>query len=146
MRRRTLTAALLALSLCAAPAFAWKTPARGSADRSAMMDAIRPHAEWKLGAPVEFVVRELRVQGSAGLAIVDPQRPGGGRIDPYRTPMATRDGEDPGYMDGLRIYALLWREDRTWVMVHWAIGPTDVWFANPDYCGRWAAVMPEYCG
>ncbi|MFT5006729.1 MAG: hypothetical protein ACI8YI_002357 [Paracoccaceae bacterium] len=31
-------------------------PARGSETRRALMDAIRPHAEWNLAAPVEFVV------------------------------------------------------------------------------------------
>jgi hypothetical protein len=54
---------------------------RGSADRSAILDALRPSAERKFGAPVEFVVLELRKRGSSAFASVQPQRPGGGIID-----------------------------------------------------------------
>jgi glucose/arabinose dehydrogenase len=40
-----------------------------------MMDAIRPHVEFLLGAPVEFVIDDLRVVGKMGFARVSPQRP-----------------------------------------------------------------------
>jgi len=34
--------------------WAWEEPQRGTDTRSALMDALRPHAEWMLGKPVEF--------------------------------------------------------------------------------------------
>ena len=49
------------LSVVASASYAWGEPARGTADRSELMDAIRPHIEWSLGAPIEFVIDELRV-------------------------------------------------------------------------------------
>ena len=88
---------------------------------------MRPIAEWNLGAPVEFVVRDLRVAGNAGFAAVQPQRPGGGQIDISTIPLVLRDGEDPAWLDGTWMQALLTRQGKTWVVVHSAIGATDVW-------------------
>lgn len=136
---------LLAFTLLPQLAHAWSEPARGSAERRAMMDALRPHAEWLLDAPVEFVVGELRVQGNSGMAMVSPQRPGGGAINLAHTPMVLRDGADPDHMDGTDMQALLTRQGKTWVVVHWAIGATDVWWADPQYCGKWGGVIPEVC-
>lgn len=123
----------------------WETPVRGAAERRAMMDALRPIAEWSLGAPVEFVIDDLRVAGRAGFAAVTPQRPGGGRIDIATTPMVLRDGEDPAYLDGIAMQALLQKQGQTWVVVHSGIGATDVWWADPRFCGQWAGVIPEVC-
>ena len=136
---------LFSLAL-AAPAFGWETPAKGSADRKAMMDALRPHAEWNLNAPVEFVVDTLRVEGKLGFAMVTPQRPGGKPIDLSQTPMVERDGFDPAYMDGAAMQALLQKQGKTWVVVHWQMGASDVWWSEPQYCGIWGKLTPEVCG
>lgn len=53
----------------------------GSPDRAAIMDALRPTAEREYGAPVEFIVLELRRSESVAFASVQPQRPGGGGIN-----------------------------------------------------------------
>lgn len=133
----------LALTL---PALAWETPAKGSAERKAMMDAMRPLAEWNLNAPVEFVVDELRVDGKLGFAMVRPQRPGGKPIDLAQTPMVQRDGFDPAYMDGAAMQALFQKQGKTWVVVHWQMGALDAWWSDPQYCGTWRPVTPEVCG
>lgn len=86
MRWKTVVVAVVLAMCTIVPAAAWEVPARGSALRSDLMDAARPHAEWMLGAPVEFVVTELRVSGDLALAMLVPQRPGGGAIDVLRTP------------------------------------------------------------
>jgi len=49
------------------------------------MDAIRPHIEWDLGAPIEFAIAQLRVSGDVAYASVVPQRTGGGIIDLFST-------------------------------------------------------------
>lgn len=138
--------ALLALVACAGSALAeYYEPQRGTAERAAMMDAMRAHAEEQLGAPVEFVVYDLRVSGPMGFAAVYAQRPGGGEIDLYATP-GFRDGTiDPEMMDGTSMQALLRKSGQTWVAVHWAIGPTDVWFAYGPFCRRYRAVISDYC-
>jgi len=143
--RRNLAGMVMAVVCSASAAFAWQEPARGSALRAALTDAARPHAEWLLGAPVEFVVEDMRVSGSVGFAAYLPQRPGGGQINVSRTPMVTRDGWDPDTMDGIGIQVLYQKSGDTWVAVHWQIGATDVWYAWDAYCDTYRAVIAENC-
>lgn len=72
------TAILTSIFLAAtASAEGWYEPKRGSDERSALMDAIRPHVEWQLGQPIQFVVGDLRVSGDVAFGVLNPQRPGG---------------------------------------------------------------------
>ena len=126
-------------------------PARGTAVRKALMDALRPHAEWMLGAPVEFVIRDLRLAEGQGLpfpvafASVTAQRPGGREIDVRATPGYARGQLDVEFMDGTTLQALYRKSGNTWVAVHWAIGATDVWYADPAFCLEYFSVLPEVC-
>lgn len=127
-----LAAMVLTLFALALPATAQgaREPARGTPERAALMDAVRPLVEVRVGAPVEFVVVRLRVAGDWAFAILEPQRPGGGQIDPARTIY----GEETQYMDGLRTYALLVYANGRWNIVDFAVGPTDVfWDGDPLY-------------
>lgn len=146
MRRRW---RFLPLVLCiagtTAPAGDWTEPAPGTALREDLLDALRPHAEWALGAPVEFVVWDLRVAGDIAFASLWAQRPGGGEIDIAATPMVRRGDYDPLVGDGPTMQALYVRSGRVWVAVQQAIGPTDVWWAWEEYCPVWRAVIPEVC-
>jgi hypothetical protein len=101
-------------------------PLAGSAQRAAIMNALRPTIERKLGSPVEFVVNRVSVEDGWALVIADPQRPGGGRINPRRH----FPHEVIEFMDGLTINAILRFGGGGWTLVDHAIGPTDVW-----YCG-----------
>lgn len=140
-------AALCLLALAATPAGAqgFSEPPRGSQLRTDLMDAIRPVAEWHLGAPVEFVVWDLRVAADVAFASLWAQRPGGGEIDMWTTPMARRGEHDAGVGDGPTMQALLRKSGNMWVPVHYAIGPTDAWYAWDEYCPIWGAVLPESC-
>ncbi|WP_425100268.1 hypothetical protein [Tropicibacter sp. S64] len=137
---------LLPLLLLAAPALAWEEPARGTATRTNIMDAIRPHIEWALGAPVEFVVWDLRRDGDVAFASLMAQRPGGGVIDVYATPAPRRGEIDPEVGDGATVQALLQKSGDTWVATHHAIGATDMWWAWEEFCPIWHTVIPEVCG
>ncbi|MBR9653037.1 hypothetical protein [Thalassovita aquimarina] len=130
----------------AAQADDWFEPQRGSALRKNLMDALRPHAWWNLGKPVEFVVNELRVSGDVAFAMLSPQRPGGGAIDPATTPMALRQGYAPADVEGLNMEAFYVKSGNMWVVVDFSIGATDVWWAAGGYCADWHAVIPEVCG
>jgi hypothetical protein len=141
-----IASAILAVGLTGATmAGAWTEPARGSATRSALMDALRPHAEWLLGAPVEFYVHEMRVQGGIAFASVYPQRPGGAEINLRHTPAFGRGEISPDDMEGVGMQALYMLSGQTWVAVHWAIGATDVWYAYEPICAQYRAVVPEAC-
>ena len=116
-------------------------PRRGTAERRALLDAIRPTIALKLNAPIEFVVLDMRVLGDWAFVQVRPQRPGGKRIDLRRTPLHA----DADFMDGVRTEAILKRTNGKWYIVEYAIGATDVWYAG--WCGRTPApLLADVCG
>ena len=136
IRRLAATTAALALGLAlpAVPAQAQQirnggtiVPA-GSPQRRAILDAVRPPIQRALGGPVEFVVRTMRVHNGWGLVIADPQRPGGGRIDPRRYYSA----DDLEGMDGLTVNAIVRFSGGRWRLIDHAIGPSDVWYCGVD--------------
>ncbi|WP_430511802.1 hypothetical protein [Pannonibacter phragmitetus] len=115
-----------------APAMAEKAyePERGSDERTAILDSARPIMEVRVGAPVEFSVRHMRVADVWAFAILDPQRPGGKEIDLSKTLIA----EEMEYRDGPGLFVLLREVDGYWYVVDFAIGPTDVyWLGQPLY-------------
>lgn len=136
----------LVLLASAAGAGDWQQPARGSQLRADLLDALRPMVEWQLGAPVEFVVNDMRVQGEHAFAMLVAQRPGGAPIDMTHTPMALRDGYDPELSSGAQVEALWVKSGRQWVAVHHAVGATDVWYSWEPICAEFRDVIPEACG
>lgn len=128
--------ALAAASL-PAPAQVVYTPQAGSAARAGILDGVRPLAENILQTPVVFVVRTMNVSNSWAFVALDPQHPGGGRIDPASTPLDMREH------DGLTIYALLRNTGSGWQMVDWSIGPTDAaWAPWASRFGAPAEIFP----
>ena len=95
---KTVFIALACALVAAAPA---------SAQRKAVLDALRPAIETKLGPNVEFVIQVLRVEDGWAFVMADPQRKGGKPIDGNRY-----FGEDFDNMDGLRVDAVLQLEKR----------------------------------
>ncbi len=135
----------IVLLLSTLPVQAYETPPRGTALRADLMSALRPKAEWDLGAPVEFVVNDIRVSGNVAFVSVTAQRPGGGPINIRNTPLVLRDEIEPDVIDGPNIQALLQKSGRMWVPVHQETGATDVWYAWPALCPIWRSVLPEIC-
>ncbi|WP_417261995.1 hypothetical protein [Celeribacter sp.] len=126
----------------------WHEPARGSLERTQIMNALRPVIEWRLGAPVEFVVYELRSTGERAFASLAPQRPGGGTIDIREAPMVRYWGDDASYFEevgGLDVIAFLIREGDQWAVIDHSIGATDVWFAAEPYCTVFPELLFDYC-
>lgn len=124
---------VMSVLVVAVPAQAWEEPARGTETRKALMDAIRPTAEWHLGAPVEFVVSDLRRAGNVAFASLRAQRPGGRVIDIRETPAFAR-GEQDGSFDITDIHVLYKKSGNTWVAVHHSFGATDVWWSWGPLC------------
>lgn len=123
----------------------WTEPPRGSAERRALLDALRPMAEEIFGSPVEFMVDTMRVSGDVAFVSVDAQRPGGGRIDVRRTP-----GWAQGYFmeDAYHIggQALMRRQGGRWQVADYAFGATDVWWISRENCAAFRAVIADHCG
>ncbi|HZP20823.1 MAG TPA: hypothetical protein VFB16_11530 [Bauldia sp.] len=124
--------ALLPLLLIAGHASAEVvTPPKGSPERAAILDAVRPMAEAELGAPVEFVVREMRVIGEWAFVILEPQRPGGGKIEYAYT--RYQEAVDEGIFGG-EVIALLRETPKGWLTYEYELGSTDVpWVDWPNF-------------
>ncbi|MEM7500265.1 MAG: hypothetical protein AAF371_20070, partial [Pseudomonadota bacterium] len=123
----------------------WEEPAWGTQLRRELMDAVRPIVERDLGAPVRFVVRQLRIDGDRGFGWLEPQRPGGRPIPFDETPLAAISrGSDA--IDGTTVHVFYRREKGRWFAEEWSIGATDAWWAGDESCTEFRAVIPEYCG
>ena len=119
MRRIAMIAVLLVVLIV----FAAASPS--PSERKAVLNALRPKVEAKLGPGVEFVVQVIRVENGWAFVMADPQRKGGKPIDGHRI-----FGDDFENMDGLRVDAVLHKRSGRWVVADYAIGATDVWYCN----------------
>ena len=145
-RLLTTLAALLTLSVgmgihaASAQMASVHSAGRGDPDRKAILDAVRTVAEHQMGKPVEFVVGDINVGNDErgtpwAFVIVNAQRPGGGAIDPYRTPFAARNGKEAVEMfDCCHVEAMLKKERGTWQVVESGVGATDLWYT--EWCNR----------
>lgn len=150
---RWLAAALmLALAACSpaqAPAPDETAANAGSAgemqapdpERDAMAAALAPAVGAAIGAPVAFTVTTKRTEGDWGWLVAQPWTPDGAQIDWSTTSYAERARE--GMLDGGgTTYALLRRENGQWRVVDFAVGPTDVAYADwPQRHGAPASLM-----
>lgn len=114
--------AFLVTTISAALAGELHEPAKGSAERKAILDAIRPAIEAQMRTPVEFVISVILTDGDWAFVSAMPQHPGGGEIDLEKTAFAGKSD----IMDGLSTYALLRFANGRWNHIDDIIGPTDV--------------------
>lgn len=98
------------------------TPAPGSADRKAIMDALRPTFEKEIGKPIIFVVKTLRIAKNWAYWAGEPMRAPGKPVDWKKTKF--KEEFEEGVMDSLSL-ALLKKTGKKWKVVELAIGPTD---------------------
>ena len=118
------SALALAVAPVAAQGVSAASAAQGSAQRRAILDAIRPAVEAQLGPDIEFVVHELRIVGGWAFVAATPQRRGGWPINGYDY---FPDFDDMG---GLEVQAVLRLRGGRWTVVEQAIGATDVWYCD----------------
>lgn len=100
-----------------------RTPAPGTEERAAIMDALRIPAEKELKQRVIFKVDRLRVAGDWAYARVSPTKPNGDDIDFSKTKY--RKQVELGAFDP-QGEALLRLEEDGWTVLEWAFGGTDV--------------------
>ena len=107
------------------------TPAAGSPERKALLEAAHQPAEHALGQPVAFVVETLNVSDGWAFVYARMQTPGGARISYVGTPYATAAAEG-GQSD--MFAALLRQHDGRWTVLESSIGPTDpIWLTWDAY-------------
>jgi hypothetical protein len=110
-------------------------------ERDAMTAALAPRVEAEIGRSVSFSVTTMHTESNWGWLVAQPWTPDGARIDWSQTRYAERAAE--GMLDGGgTTYALLKRENGAWRVVDFAVGPTDVAWADwPQRHGAPASLM-----
>lgn len=101
------------------------TPAQGSAERKAILDALRVPVEKDLKQKVSFVAEHFSVQGSWAFVSGRPRKPSGERVDLKGTMF---EGEEDLFDDNF--FALLRKTGGKWKVVTHALGCTDVCYAT----------------
>ena len=107
-------------------------PARGSAERAAIMDAAREPVSTTLTQNVIFVVERLRSDGRFAYLQAVPHQPDGTPLNWAATPFA-REWRG-GFMSDI-VMVLLRRIDGNWHVLDYVVGPTDV---------HWVSWMKEH--
>jgi len=140
-----LTALLLTAAVAAsAPSAANEcpyTPARGSAERKAILDAVRKPASKELGQPVTFLISNLNVCGRWAFLAADPLRPDGRPVDWTVGDYVDAVADD---MCGGYVHALPVRKNGRWRVRQQVICATDVpWVSWSEYFGAPAGLFPR---
>lgn len=117
------------------------TPAVGTPERTAVLDAARVPIEAEVGVPIQFVVDQLRVTDAWAFVSGRPVGRDGKPVDYAATPYAEAIAEGM-FDDGAVV--LLQRKDGTWAVVTHVIGATDVpWIGWDAEYGVPAELLPS---
>lgn len=112
------------------PSYAVASPqaaAIAEADRAVLLDTARQPVAQHLGKPVKFKVRILHRDGDWAFLLAEMQDAGGRPISYAGTPLASAEAEGMVSKD---YAALLRRTGGRWQVADYAIGPTDVVWAE----------------
>ncbi len=118
---------LVLIAACSIAAQAVYTPAKGSAERKAIFDALRVPVERELRQKITFSAQQFNVSGSWAFVGGDPLSPDGGRPD-YRGTEYQRAIEADMFDNNF--FAILKKTGKRWKVVHYDIGCTDVCYAD----------------
>lgn len=125
---RTFIPALFVVCIAAMAAAAQVyTPEKGSAERKAILDALRIPVEKQLKQSVVFAADNFNVSGNWAFIGGQPRSPSGGSPDYSGTSYAAAKSE--GFFDN-NIFALLKKTAGKWKVVTYQIGCTDVCYAD----------------
>jgi hypothetical protein len=128
MKRIALFCVLLMLgSIICANAQTVEHPAKGSEERAAILDTLRPVVEGKLKQKIVFIVNTINVQSNWVFIDGRLQTPGGKEPNWKNTPYAEAAKYDA---QSDSVSALLKRSGNGWRVVMQAIGCTDVCYVD----------------
>jgi hypothetical protein len=137
---------LFIIGAFAAGAFAQTlhTPEKGSAERSAILDALRVPVERELKQKVVFAAENFNVQGNWAFLSGQPQTPSGGQ--PNYKGTSYQNAIKAGMFDN-NFFALLKRTGGKWKVIQYQIGCTDVCYLpwQKDYKAP-KAIFPNMDG
>lgn len=102
-------------------------PAKGSPERKAILDALRVPVERDLKQKIVFVANDFKVQGTWAFVGGSPQSTTGGEPNYAGTKYA--DAYESGAFDN-NLFGLLRKTGGRWKVITYAIGCTDVCYAD----------------
>lgn len=126
-KRFLLTLILFAAAVVSSQAQTVRTPEKGSAERTAILNALRVPVERELKQKIVFNLDHFRVLGNWAFLGGDPQIPSGGQPNYRGTPY--QEAKDADMFDN-NVFALLRKSGTRWRVVTYAIGCTDVCYAH----------------
>jgi len=103
------------------------TPEKGSPERKAILDALRIPVERELKQKIVFAAEHFNVSGNWAFLGGQPQSPDGGQPNYRGTPY--EHAKDEGMFDN-NFFAILRKTGTKWKVVTYAIGCTDVCYAD----------------
>jgi hypothetical protein len=103
------------------------TPEKGSSERTAILDALRVPVERELKQKIIFAADNFNVSASWAFLGGAPQNTSGGKPNYRGTPYQKAINQD---MFDNNFFALLKKTGGKWKVVHYAIGCTDVCYAD----------------
>jgi hypothetical protein len=103
------------------------TPSKGSSERKAILSALRVPVERDLRQPIVFVAEHFNVSGAWAFVGGDPRSPGGG--EPNYRGTRYQSARDSDMFDN-NFFAVLRKTGGRWRVVTYAIGCTDVCYAD----------------
>jgi len=129
MLKKLLFIALFIAALSAVSSFAQSvhTPEKGSAERKAIMDALRIPVEKELKQKIIFSVDHFSVLGNWAFLSGEPQNESGGKPNYRKTKYW--EAIDAGAFDN-NFFALLKKTGGKWKVTTYAIGCTDVCYLD----------------
>lgn len=103
------------------------TPAKDSAIRKTILNALRTPVEKELKQKIVFNIENFKVKGNWAFLSGDPQSTSGGKPNYKNTPY--QEAIDADMFDN-NFFALLKKSGAKWKVVTYAIGCTDVCYAT----------------
>jgi hypothetical protein len=115
------------------------SPAQGTPERKAVLDALRPKLEAELKTELVFVVLDIRTSADWAFVMAQPQRKDGKKLDGKKI-----YGESWEHMDGFTLTAVLRKKSNQWTVLEYHVGSTDVWWQS--YCEKKSAQVRQVLG
>ncbi len=117
------------------------TPEKGSAERAAILNALRVPVEKELKQKIQFSIQTIKTQGAWAFVNGEPQNATGGEPDYKNT--TYQDAIENGAFDN-NFQALLKKTGGKWKVVTYAVGCTDVcWIGWDEKYKAPKAIFPD---
>ena len=129
LKKSLISLSVILFLSCAAFAQSVTEPGKGSAERTAILNALRVPVEKALKQKVQFSVQTIKVRGNWAFVNGEPQNSSGEKPDYSQTEF--QEAIDEGMFDN-NFQALLKKTGGKWKVVTYAIGCTDVCWLGWD--------------